>query len=92
MATMAMPAKKSRIDIRMTSEQKRQIEEAAEVNGMNLSQWVLDRLLASARRDIMEARSVALEGQAFDEFARLLDEPQDPAFVELLGRRPAWQE
>ena len=92
MATSSVPLKQSRIDIRMTREQKRQIEEAAEVNGMNVSQWSLDRLLSSARHEIQAARTTVLSGEDFDRFVQLLDAPRPAAVSELMERRPPWED
>lgn len=80
MATTAAARKTSRLDLRMGAEQKRQIEAAAGISGMSVSQWSVSRLLESARRDIAEQGAMRLSAEAFDEFARLLDEPADPVF------------
>ena len=92
MATTTLGPKTSRIDIRMSDEQKRQIEEAAALNGLSVSQWSLGQQLASAREQIIASNVVHLSTEAFDEFARLLDEPVDPTFAELLSEEPAWEE
>lgn len=92
MATTTLGPKTSRIDIRMSDEQKRQIEEAAALNGLSVSQWSLGQLLASAREQIIASNVVHLSTEAFDEFARLLDEPVDPTFAALLSEEPAWEE
>lgn len=91
MATASL-GKTSRIDIRMSSEQKRQIEEAAALNGLSVSQWSLGQLLASAREQILASSTIRLSAEAFDEFVRMLDEPADPAFVSLLDEEVTWQE
>ena len=91
MATAVLDRKTSRIDLRMTDEQKRQIERAAALCGTSVSQWSIDRLLDSARTDIANARKTTLSDQAFDEFARLLDEPVDPAFEAFAKRKTPWE-
>ena len=91
MATAAR-AKSSRIDIRMTPEQKRQIEEAAILSGESLSQWSLGTLLASAREQLLAAHTMALSEESFNEFARLLDEPQDPTFTAFATQDTIWDE
>lgn len=82
--------KTSRIDLRMGAEQKRQIEAAAWLSGMSVSQWSISRLVESARRDIAEQEAIRLSEEAFDEFASLLDEPADPAFEEFSRGATRW--
>ena len=74
-------AKLSRLDLRMTAEQKRCIEAAAGMSGMSVSQWSLGKLMESARKDMAEQHaSDAFSAESFITFARLLDEPANPAF------------
>lgn len=79
MATATM-GKTSRLDLRMTAEQKRCIETAAGMSGMSVSQWSLGKLMESARKDMAEQHAMTLSAESFDTFARLLDEPANPAF------------
>lgn len=90
MATSVLEKKTSRLDLRMSDEQKRQIETAAHINGMNVTQWSLARLMESARRDIAEQASIKLSAEAFDEFAQMLDEPTDAAFTKLCEGSTRW--
>ena len=57
----------------MSAEQKQLLDEAAEASEMTVVSWALDRLVACARRDIEEARTVTLSDEAFDELDRLLE-------------------
>lgn len=57
MATMAMGQKDARLDLRMNSEQKETIGRAAAASGMSVSQWALDRLMMSARSDLLDVRA-----------------------------------
>ena len=91
MSTATPERKTSRIDLRMTDEQKRQIESAAALCGTSVSQWSIDRLLDSARSDIARARTTALSSQAFDEFVRQLTEPVDPTFEAFAKRKSIWE-
>ena len=54
MATITNASKTSRLDMRMSDEQRSEIERAASIKGMSLTQWALQNLLAAARRDIQE--------------------------------------
>ena len=82
---MNTPARQARLELRMTQEQKSQIEEAAEAQEMTVAAWALDRLMASALRDIEEARTVALSEEAFTEFEMLLDQDEEELVHSELG-------
>ena len=73
MPSMVQEKKSSRLDLRMTEDQRNQIDMAARINGMSVSQWSLNQLMESARRDIFEQGLVRLSADAFDRFAALLD-------------------
>ncbi len=91
MATIAKSAKDSRFDMRMTREQRGEVERAAAMKGKSLTQWALDNLLASARRDIEEETTTHLSLDAFNEFAAALDEPMPLAAQRLADRKPVWE-
>ena len=82
---MNTPARQARLELRMTAEQRSQIEEAAEAQEMTVAAWALDRLMASAVRDIEEARTVALSEEAFTEFEMLLDQDEEELVHSELG-------
>ncbi len=90
--TMQLSEKKSsRLDLRMTDDQKRQIETAASINGVSVSQWSIARLMESARRDIADQAAMRLSAEAFDEFARLLEEPVNSAFASFSNESTRWE-
>lgn len=76
MATMAMGQRDARLDLRMSSDQKETIVRAAAASGMSVSQWALDRLMMSARSDLLDASTVRMSAKAFDEFLSVLEEPR----------------
>ena len=82
--------KTSRIDLRMTDEQKRQIEAAANISGVSTAQWSISRLMESARREIAEQGALRVSEEAFDALARALEAPQDPAFASFAGGVTRW--
>lgn len=82
--------KTGRLDLRMTEEQRRQIDAAADINGMSVSQWSISRLMESARRDIAEQGLMRLSAESFDKFAQLLEEPPSPEFEALRSRETRW--
>ncbi|MCD8316614.1 MAG: DUF1778 domain-containing protein [Eggerthellaceae bacterium] len=77
--------------MRLTSEQRREIERAAAIKGKTLTQWALDNLLTSARRDIEEETMTRLSIDAFDQLARALEEPMPQAAVRLAEAIPVWE-
>lgn len=90
MATLAKQPKNSRFDMRLTIDQRQEIERAASIKGKSLTQWALDSLLASARRDIEEETTTRLSQEEFSRFAVALDEPMRASTQELLRRTPIW--
>lgn len=87
----AMGPKDARLDLRMNSEQKDVIGRAAAASGMSVSQWALDRLMMSARTDLLDASTIRLSSEAFDEFARILEEPQSEGFKEFVSQETIWE-
>lgn len=83
--------KTSRIDLRLTDEQKQQIEQAAHLKGTTLSQWIVTNLLDDARRTIMEQSLYRMSETAFDEFARSLEAPTDSTFAALMQEKTIWE-
>ena len=75
----------------MTDEQKRQIEYAAEINGVSVSQWSMGKLMESARRDIAEQQVILLADDAFDAFLDALDAPNDAATEAFIKEKTAWE-
>ena len=92
MATASSAKQKTcRFDMRMTPSEREEIELAAAVKGKTLTQWSLDNLLASARRDLEEETTTRLSMKAFGEFARALDDGLPEAASELLSKKPVWE-
>lgn len=91
MATItAKPQKTSRLDIRLTEEQRGIIERAAALTGSTLTQWTAQHLLEAARMDIERTATLRLESEAFDAFMAALDEPVPNEAKELMNRDPQW--
>lgn len=55
MATITSHKKSARLDLRMTAEQKEEVELAASLSGISLSQWSLESLLATRARSLRVA-------------------------------------
>lgn len=91
MATITNASKTSRLDMRMSDEQRLEIERAASIKGMSLTQWALQNLLAAARRDIQEETVTRLSMSAFDQFKAALDAGMPPEATALLDQKPVWE-
>lgn len=89
MATLTAP-KTSRLDIRLTEEQRDLIERAAALTGSTLTQWTAQHLLEAARLDIEKETTLRLDAQSFEAFVRALEEPMPDATKELMSRNPQW--
>jgi uncharacterized protein (DUF1778 family) len=82
--------KASRLDIRLTNEQRSLIERAASLTGSTLTQWTAQHLLEAARLDIEKETTLRLDSASFDAFMAALDEPLPDAAKELMARDPQW--
>ena len=91
MATVATQKKDARIDLRMTSEQKEEIELAASLAGISLSQWSLENLLASAHEVIARSGHTIMSPEDFDAFSAALDKPMDSKLESFVSQRTIWE-
>jgi uncharacterized protein (DUF1778 family) len=73
-----LPASESRIEFRLSSEAKRQIERAAAAQGRTLSDFAKDTLLQKARTVLDEQGTVTLSDRDREIFLRLLDAAPAP--------------
>lgn len=81
----------ARLDLRMTESDKAQIEAAARIDGVTVSQWSISHLVENARKAIAEQATIRLALESFDEFARLLDAPRDSVFDEFAKGKTRWE-
>ncbi|MBW3080020.1 DUF1778 domain-containing protein [Bifidobacterium saguinibicoloris] len=88
MATITQ--KSSRLDIRLTEEQRALIERAAALTGSTITQWTARHLIEAARRDIDEETTLRLDDASFDAFLAALEAPVPDAAKELMARDPQW--
>lgn len=91
MATAVSQPKSCRLDMRMTAEQRAEIELAAAIKGKKITQWSLDSLLEAARRAIAEESTTRLSPAVFDEFAQALDKGMPAEAKQLIEQKPVWQ-
>lgn len=96
MATLAASQKKNaRIDLRMTSAQKEEVELAASISGTSVSQWVIENLLSCARDTIARNNHTVLAPEDFDAFVDALDAldaPMNPTLKAFVSQKTIWEE
>lgn len=88
---MATVVRQSRFDMRMTKEQRLEIERAAAIKGKTLTQWALDNLLEAARFDIEQETMTRLPSDSFEAFAAALDQPMPEEARSLLSEKAVWE-
>jgi uncharacterized protein (DUF1778 family) len=80
----------ARLDLRMTSENRELISEAAELNGTSLTEYVMSATIRAARADLLQARMLRLGPDAWDDFVAALDEPDTEVMARLRTRATRW--
>jgi len=88
------PAKRHRLEMRVSPEQEALIRHAAELEGTTVTTFVLDTVTAQASSVIEAHRDLVLSNEAFDRFLAQLDKPATPVpeLVELFRRHPTLPE
>ena len=87
MATMTRTA---RIDMRLTEEEKRLIEQASAATGSRLTTWCINNLINDAKRDLHANAIIRLSDEAFDRFVENLDRPLTEKQQQFLAYQPEW--
>ena len=72
---MSASSKDSRIDLRVTAEQKALLEKAASLSGVSLSAYTLLHLLPQAQKDIEKIERLTLTDRDRDLFLAALTNP-----------------
>ena len=87
---MASTVKSERLELRLTSDQKHDIEQAAAISGRSVTDFSVPLLVEEAGEVIRQERELKMSKHALDEFNRVLDEPAKPlsGLADLL-RRPS---
>jgi len=80
----------ARLDLRMTSDNRALISEAAQLNGTSLTDYVMSVVVRAARADVLQARVLQLEPDAWEDFLAALDEPDTDAMAALRTRATRW--
>jgi len=83
-------SRRYRIEFRVTPQQDALIRQAADIEETTVTGFVLDTLIARAKRVVTEHHDIVLSNQAFDRFLAELDKPGEavPELVELFKRHP----
>lgn len=77
MAAVTAPRRKlrERIDVRLRPEQKSEVERAAHIKGLTVTDFILQNALTNARQTIREYETWTLERPDAELFAKALTEP-----------------
>ena len=90
MSALTPPAREARLDLRMTADNRALISEAAQLNGTSLTDYVMSVVVRAARRDVLQARVLRLDPDAWDDFVAALDAPDTEAMTALRSRATRW--
>ncbi|QEO08784.1 DUF1778 domain-containing protein [Protaetiibacter larvae] len=87
---MASALKNDRLELRLTAQQKRTIEQAATISGQSVTEFSVPRLVEEATEVIRQERELHMSAEAWEAFNAVLDRPAAPVarLAELL-RRPS---
>lgn len=87
---MATATKSARIELRLTSEQKSAIEQAAAITGRSVTDFSVPLLVEKASEVIRAERDLHMSKTSWDAFNEILDQPAKPVrgLADLL-RRPS---
>ncbi|MGH6956499.1 MAG: DUF1778 domain-containing protein [Caulobacteraceae bacterium] len=81
-----------RVDLRMTAQAKRTLQQAATVSNKSLSEFLLDSGLSAAEDALADRRVFQLDDAQWDAFMAELERPprDNPGLRDLLSRKPIW--
>jgi uncharacterized protein (DUF1778 family) len=87
-------AKDSRLAVRLTSEQRARVDQAAAAEGRTVTEFAVAALSERAGHVLADRRLFPLDSEQWDRFCALLDQPVRnlPRLAELLARDPGWAE
>ncbi|MDO5672645.1 MAG: DUF1778 domain-containing protein [Actinomycetaceae bacterium] len=90
MSTITPAKRDARLDLRMTAANRELIDEAAQLNGTSLTDYVMSVVMRSARQDILRSRMLLLSPDAWDDFMAALEEPDTEAMTALRSQAAQW--
>jgi len=82
--------KESRLAVRLTGEQREQIDQAAAAEGRSVTDFAIAALSERAGHVLADRRIFPIDGARWERFVELLDQPVRslPRLAELLARDP----
>ena len=91
---MATATKTDRIELRLTSDQKQEIERAAAISGRSVTDFSVPLLVEQANEVIRQERELNMSKEAWDAFNEILDLPARPlsGLADLLQRRSVFND
>jgi uncharacterized protein (DUF1778 family) len=91
---MATAIKNDRIELRLTREQKLEIEQAAAISGRSVTDFSVPLLVDQANEIIRQERQLAVSKEAWDAFNDILDLPAKPlaGLADLLQRQSVFRD
>jgi uncharacterized protein (DUF1778 family) len=82
--TRSAPRKEDRLELRLESDRRRLLDQAAKASGVSTSAFVLEHATLAAQQTLADRTSFVLSPEQWDAFVELLDRPVQP--VEGLAR------
>jgi len=73
--SMSATLKKERLELRLTEEQKRTIEQAATISGRSVTDFSVPLLVDEATEVIRQDRELHMSAEAWEAFNEVLDRP-----------------
>lgn len=73
---MSAATASARIDLRLDRDKKNIVARAAELAGVNITQFIMDRVFPDAERLVLENHRIRLSGKDWRTFCARLDAPQ----------------
>lgn len=70
-----MPNRTTRIDLRIDPYKKNVVSRAAQLLGVNITQFIMDRIFPEAERIVLEDNRIRLSKEDWDRFCSVLDQP-----------------
>jgi uncharacterized protein (DUF1778 family) len=91
---MGIGTKNDRIELRLTSEQKSEIERAAAIAGTSITDFSVPLLVKQATEIIRHERELRISKRAWDAFNCILDAPAKPlaGLADLLQRETVFRD
>jgi uncharacterized protein (DUF1778 family) len=91
MSTATIERKNSRLDLRLTPQEKLCIERAASIEGISISAWSTSNLIRCAKEAIAADDQIALSARAFDSLVDALEKPQNSKFKKFASEKTIWE-